>query len=111
LFNLFKQTNPTALAIGLYLKHLLENKGLRKRQRFLLNNLRRFLIQNQNLLTNLSGLKIQVNGRLNGRNRSTNYVIHFGRLPLQTFSENVDYIYIPAFTLYGVFGIKVWLVF
>lgn len=110
LFSLIKKQKPSALLIGNYVKYLLEKKGMKKRQRFVLNSLRRFLIQNQKILTNLKGLKIQVNGRINGRNRSTTYVIQLGCVPLQTFSKKIDYTFLPCFTLDGVFGIKVWVV-
>nr|BBB45732.1 ribosomal protein S3 [Heterosigma akashiwo] len=109
LFTLMNNTKPTAMLIANYLKLILENKSYRKRQRFFLNNLRRFLIQNPALLSKVKGIKIQVKGRLNGRNRSTIYTIQLGSLPLQTLSKEIDYTFVPAFTLYGAFGIKVWI--
>lgn len=58
----------------------------------------------------LSGLKIKVSGKINGRRRKKKRVVLFGSLPLQTFEKDVDYSYRIAVTKFGVFGVKVWAV-
>lgn len=59
----------------------------------------------------IQGLRIQCKGRLNGADRSKVHWFQYGQVPLQTFSQEIDYGYAPAFTPYGVCGIKVWWVY
>ena len=58
---------------------------------------------------NVSGIKIQVSGRLNGAEIARSEWIREGRVPLQTLRADIDYATIEANTIYGVLGIKVWL--
>ena len=57
----------------------------------------------------VSGIKIQVSGRLNGAEIARSEWIRDGRVPLQTLRANIDYATKEANTIYGVLGIKVWL--
>ena len=56
----------------------------------------------------VSGIKIQVSGRLNGAEIARSEWIREGRVPLQTLRANIDYTTKEANTIYGVLGIKVW---
>ena len=58
---------------------------------------------------NVSGIKIQVSGRLNGAEIARSEWIREGRVPLQTVRADIDYSAKEANTIYGVLGIKVWL--
>lgn len=58
---------------------------------------------------NVSGIKIQVSGRLNGAEIARSEWIREGRVPLQTLRADIDYATKEAHTIYGVLGIKVWL--
>jgi small subunit ribosomal protein S3 len=58
---------------------------------------------------NVSGIKIQVSGRLNGAEIARSEWIREGRVPLQTLRADIDYAAKEANTIYGVLGIKVWL--
>ena len=58
---------------------------------------------------NVSGIKIQVSGRLNGAEIARSEWIREGRVPLQTLRADIDYSAKEAHTIYGVLGIKVWL--
>merc|ERR1712127_152087 len=58
---------------------------------------------------NVSGVKIQVSGRLNGAEIARSEWIREGRVPLQTLRADIDYATKEANTIYGVLGIKVWL--
>ncbi len=55
------------------------------------------------------GIKVQVNGRLNGVEIARTEWYKEGRVPLHTFRADVDYSAAQAFTSYGVIGIKVWI--
>merc|ERR1712177_55152 len=57
----------------------------------------------------VSGVKIQVSGRLNGAEIARTEWSREGRVPLQTLEANIDYSAKEANTIYGVLGIKVWL--
>ena len=58
---------------------------------------------------NVSGIKIQVSGRLNGAEIARSEWIREGRVPLQTLRADIDYATKEANTIYGVLGINVWL--
>nr|WGH13768.1 ribosomal protein S3 [Lophurella pseudocorticata] len=58
---------------------------------------------------NISGIKIQISGRLNGAEIARKEWIREGRVPLQTLRANIDYAYTRAHTIYGILGIKIWL--
>lgn len=56
----------------------------------------------------VTGIKIQVSGRLNGAEIARSEWIREGRVPLQTLKANIDYSTKEANTIYGILGIKVW---
>ena len=58
---------------------------------------------------NVSGIKIQISGRLNGAEIARSEWIREGRVPLQTLRADIDYCAKEANTIYGVLGVKVWL--
>ena len=58
---------------------------------------------------NVSGIKIQVSGRLNGAEIARSEWIREGRVPLQTLRADIDYSNKEANTIYGVLGVKVWI--
>lgn len=55
------------------------------------------------------GVKIQVSGRIDGKEMSRTIKQHTGRIPLQTLDARCDYGFAEAHTTYGVLGIKVWI--
>nr|YP_010904114.1 ribosomal protein S3 [Caulacanthus ustulatus]WCH57365.1 ribosomal protein S3 [Caulacanthus ustulatus] len=58
---------------------------------------------------NITGIKVQVSGRLNGAEIARSEWVREGRVPLQTLRANIDYSYRTAQTIYGILGVKVWL--
>ena len=56
----------------------------------------------------IKGFKIEVNGKLNGSDRTKKKIISKGALPLSSINSNIVYKYVESHTRYGVFGIKVW---
>ena len=58
---------------------------------------------------NVSGIKIQISGRLNGAEIARSEWTREGRVPLQTLRADIDYSAKEANTIYGVLGIKIWL--
>ena len=55
------------------------------------------------------GVKIQVSGRIDGKEMSRTIKQHTGRIPLQTLDARCDYGFSEAHTTYGVLGVKVWI--
>ncbi|MCX6812652.1 MAG: 30S ribosomal protein S3 [Candidatus Berkelbacteria bacterium] len=56
----------------------------------------------------VKGIKIQISGRLNGADIARSEKATFGLVPLSTLKSSIDFASVPAFTTYGVVGIKVW---
>lgn len=57
------------------------------------------------------GFRIQLKGKLNGKLRSKKLYTKYGKNSLNCLSFPVYYSYLPMKTKYGIFGIKVWLIF
>uniref|UniRef100_UPI003001B3B4 ribosomal protein S3 n=1 Tax=Prototheca fontanea TaxID=2836215 RepID=UPI003001B3B4 len=57
----------------------------------------------------IQGIKIKISGRLNGVEmaRSINY--QSGPVPLHTLRAKIDYSEKKARTIYGIFGVKIWI--
>jgi len=55
------------------------------------------------------GIKIKMSGRLNGVEIARTETLSKGKIPLITLRSDVDYAALPAYTLYGKIGIKVWI--
>jgi small subunit ribosomal protein S3 len=55
------------------------------------------------------GLRIQASGRLNGAEIARTEWIREGRVPLHTFSVDLDYAHKVAHTAHGLLGIKIWI--
>ena len=55
------------------------------------------------------GIKVKVSGRLGGAEIARSEEIKQGRTPLHTLRMDIDYASLPAQTVYGKIGIKVWI--
>lgn len=55
------------------------------------------------------GIKVQVNGRLNGAEMRRSEMFKEGRTPLHTLRADIDYALVPALTKVGLIGVKVWI--
>jgi small subunit ribosomal protein S3 len=55
------------------------------------------------------GVKLSVGGRLNGAEIARTEKMAKGSVPLITLRSDVDYASIPAYTMYGKIGVKVWI--
>ena len=56
------------------------------------------------------GIQIQIAGRIDGKEIARVEWFREGRVPLQTIRAKMDYCSYPVRTIYGVLGIKVWIV-
>jgi small subunit ribosomal protein S3 len=60
-------------------------------------------------LKQITGVRFQVSGRLNGIEIARIEWIKTGCVSLHTLSANIDYACITARTIYGLLGVKVWI--
>jgi len=56
----------------------------------------------------ISGIKIEISGRLGGADMSRREWSAKGNLPLHTLRSDIDFAKVVARTTYGVIGVKVW---
>ena len=59
--------------------------------------------------TGVKGVKINVGGRLVGREIACSESYHDGSIPLQTIRADIDYGFAEAHTTFGVLGVKCWI--
>nr|AWH05580.1 ribosomal protein S3 [Asclepias cordifolia] len=55
------------------------------------------------------GIKVQIAGRIDGKEIARVEWIREGRVPLQTIRANIDYCSYTVRTIHGVLGIKIWI--
>jgi hypothetical protein len=103
-------TYGNAALLGKLISYMIEtNRKHTNSVRFIKKSLQIFF---QNLPTSffaVDGIKILIKGRFNKRRRTKTIVIQEGQISLQTIRTPIDYYQTQAITLYGAFGIKVWL--
>lgn len=67
-----------------------------------------FKFKKRNLLSKILGLKFVINGKLKGKTRSNFFKLNVGSMPNQTLMLNIHFTKTPIYTIYGVFGFKLW---
>nr|YP_009413591.1 ribosomal protein S3 [Hemitomes congestum]ASN78920.1 ribosomal protein S3 [Hemitomes congestum] len=55
------------------------------------------------------GIRVQIAGRLGGKDIARVEWIRKGRIPLQSIRAKIDYCSYPVQTIYGILGIKIWI--
>lgn len=85
---------------------LVKNKYHLKNLRYYLNNIYKLYFIR---LINFYGLKLYLNGKLNGKMRKQKYFYKIGKVLLNTFKTKLQFYFLPLYTKYGIFSIKVWL--
>jgi small subunit ribosomal protein S3 len=55
------------------------------------------------------GIQVQISGRIGGNEMARVQWIRKGRVPLQTVRAKIDYCSYTIRTIYGVFGMKIWI--
>jgi hypothetical protein len=109
---LFKENNVQAsffITIFAEIFRILQKK---KHTKFLFffNKYFKDLINKKSLnnTSTLSGLKLIIRGKLKGKRRKSNAIISAGQTPIQSLQKDVDFAKTHAFTVYGTFGLKLW---
>ena len=59
----------------------------------------------------IKGCKFALIGKINGSARTRKLIINVGSINIQKFSSLIDYSLAESFSLFGIFGIKIWLQF
>lgn len=60
--------------------------------------------------SSISGIKISIKGRINGRRRARKRVISIGNTPLHSFNDKISYANTSCQNTNGSYGIKVWII-
>lgn len=99
-----------AALVAKYISRLLEkNRKQLLVVRFLKKCLQLFFEKMPKSFLAVEGIRILMKGRFNKRRRTKKIVISQGQISLQTLDTCLDYSQTQAITLYGSFGIKVWI--
>ncbi|MBI4598703.1 30S ribosomal protein S3 [Candidatus Uhrbacteria bacterium] len=61
------------------------------------------------LKAHAEGVKISLGGRLNGAEIARTETLAQGRVPLHNLRADIDFASVPAHTMYGAIGVKVWI--
>ena len=67
------------------------------------------LSKEYNLVSAILGFKFIINGKLQGKTRASSSCIQEGSVPIQSLAKNIEFAKSHVYTLYGVFGIRVWI--
>lgn len=73
---------------------------------FFLKTLFNLLLSNNKC--QFAGLRFLVSGKLSGKPRSSSHKILAGSVPLQSINKNIQMAKSHVYTIYGVFGFKIW---
>lgn len=103
LFNMNKISSKTFLFL---IGRIFRTLPKRKHNIFLifLKTTFQILINKKSIL----GIRLLINGRLNGKPRSNSASILMGFTPIQSLSKNIEYSKLNVYTLNGAFGFKLW---
>lgn len=61
--------------------------------------------------TRIKGIKVLFKGRINGSRRKRTYVIRQGQTSTQSFRNEISYHQESCLTIFGILGIKVWIIY
>lgn len=77
---------------------------------FFLNKFFKYLINSKPESNKMSikGIKFIISGKLKGKRRKSSSIINYGQIPIQSLYKHIEYSKIHAFTIYGTFGLKLW---
>jgi hypothetical protein len=60
-------------------------------------------------MSNICGIKFVVNGKLQGKTRADSTCIQVGAVPIQSLDKSIEFSRLHVYTLYGVFGFRMWI--
>ena len=111
IFLIFLKKSNTAQLLVDYIAYFLQFHKFKKQHRRFLNTIKRLftLLINYYQFAVIKGLKIQVSGRINGKNRAKKFVFfNYKNVPINTLKAKIIYAKNTAYTKNGTLGIKLW---
>lgn len=57
----------------------------------------------------IKGIKLLINGKLRGKARSSSSCVQAGSVPIQSLDKKLSFAKIHVYTLYGIFGFRIWI--
>ncbi len=67
------------------------------------------LSHSQSFNGSILGMRLLISGKLSGKTRAQSFAVNVGQVPTQTLDCKIDYSFVPAFTMMGTFGFKLWI--
>lgn len=64
---------------------------------------------NDNIFNTIKGAKFILAGKIKGKLRAKTTTVSFGSVPINTESKNIQFAHTNVFTIYGKYGIKLWI--
>jgi hypothetical protein len=68
-----------------------------------------YSLKNNTVFNSIKGFKFLIKGRFQAKDRASSKLIQIGSVPSQSFFCNIDFSSTHIYTLYGAFGIKIWM--
>jgi hypothetical protein len=96
----------------LFIANIFKFLSKRKHNKFFLflKYLFNFMVNNISALANpILGIKFILGGRIRGKDRSSTKLIQLGKISTQSIEKNISFFSCSCYTLYGVFGLKMWI--
>ncbi len=76
---------------------------------FLKKFFKSILNHSTNFNGSILGIRLLISGKLSGKTRAKSFSVNVGQVPTQTLDCKIDYSFVPAFTMMGTFGFKLWI--
>ena len=110
ILSLFSTSQISAQIFLLFLQKIFKNLTKKTHNQFLsfLKTCFTLLIYGLKSTNSIKGIKLLINGKLKGKPRSDSTLILVGNVSNQTLDSKIDFSKIHVYTVYGVFGLKLW---
>lgn len=110
ILSLFSNSQISAQTFLFFLQKIFKNLTKKNHNQFLsfLKTCFILLIVNLKKKNSIKGLKLLINGKLKGKPRSSSTLILVGNISTQTLDSKIDFSKTHVYTIYGVFGLKLW---
>jgi hypothetical protein len=110
ILSLFSTSQISAQIFLVFLQKIFKNLTKKTHNQFLsfLKTCFTLLIYGLKSTNSIKGIKLLINGKLKGKPRSDSTLILVGNVSNQTLDSKIDFSKIHVYTVYGVFGLKLW---
>lgn len=110
LLSLFSSSQISAETFLVFIQKIFKNLTKKNHNQFLsfLKTCFLLLISSSKKPNAIKGLKLLISGKLKGKPRSSSTLILVGNISTQTLDSKIDFSKTHVYTVYGVFGLKLW---